>query len=87
MRPSYDAAAVIITQVEPSVLILWTIQIAVSGLTKSATPCSKVVVSLSGMIDFVSVTQNSAIEPPMVYPYSRYLLKPTLLPTRPKFAS
>lgn len=66
MRPSYEAAAVIITQVEPSVLILWTIQIAVSGLTKSATPCSNVVLSLKGMIDLVSVTQYSAIEPPIV---------------------
>ena len=68
---------------DPSSLHLSTIAIAVSGLTKNEEACSKVKSSPNGMIALLSVTQYSAMAPPILYvPASPYFINDTLLPSK-----
>jgi hypothetical protein len=64
-------------------LHLSTIAIAVNGLTKNEDAYSKLKSSPNGMIALLSVTQYSAIAPPILYvPISPYFMKETLLPSK-----
>jgi len=80
IRDICAAAAVMMTDLHLNSFILSTIPRAVRGFTNRAAPYSNDIPSFNGIQLRTSVTQYSAIAPPILYvPSSNYLLNATRL--------